>query len=189
VREFYRFLAHDEHAYTELRLIDPSGRRKPKQLFVQSEEEFLKIVKQYDGKYQIYAGINQRKEKSGRKEAVDKVRTICIDIDAKRDKNQPASDYELARAEEVADKIISDLTEKGFKPPVKVMSGNGFHLFFSIPEILVDDFSRDFVEDRIKRFNRWISKKYTDEYAGIDNIGDLPRIVKIRHCKLKLTSL
>jgi len=177
VKRFYEFLSHD--GFTELRLIDPEKKKQPKQFFVGTENEFLDICKKYNGVYNIYAGINQRKIKSGKKEDINNVKTIVIDIDAVRDKNQGASDYELEMAENVADEIITDCIAKGIRKPIKAMSGNGFHLYFSIPEIKIDEFNRDNVEERIKMFNRKISEKYSNEYATIDNIGDLPRIIKV----------
>lgn len=178
VRACYRFLSHEKQ--TEIRLIDPNLKQVPKQVFVSSENEFVKTCKQYNGKYNVYVGINEREHNQDDAKHVVSVKTIILDIDPKRpDMKQPSTDKELQHADKTASQITYDLLDEGFVPPMKIMSGNGIQLWFSIPEIRIDDSNRKNTEDKIKLFHKKIKKLYEDKNVNIDNIGDLPRIIKV----------
>lgn len=179
IREMYKFLAHESQ--TEIRLISPvKGALKP--IFVSNEEEFVRTCEKYNEEYNVYAGINERRTNGTETKDVISVKTIVIDIDAKRqgtNSKEAATKEELKKAEEVADKIIADCITQGFKPPTKIMSGNGYHLMFAIPKMEITDATRDLVETQIKAFIDMLKSKYETEDAGIDQIGDLARIIKV----------
>jgi len=178
VRQVFKFLAHE--IWTEIRVINPNRDEDPKQFFIAEEDEFVKICRQWSGKRNIYVGINDRKVKSGKGKDVHSVKTVVIDIDAKRpDKKQPATDEELKHAEVVADQIIEDFTKRGFQRPIKNMSGNGYQLWCAIPIIDFHVLKCDVVESKIQQFQKGIKVKYENAYVEIDNIGDLPRIIKV----------
>jgi len=177
VRKAYNFLAHKNQ--TEIRLITPTRSLPPKSIFVSNEEDFVETCKQYNGEYNVYVGINERSNNGTSAKDVISVKTIVIDIDSTRvgaSSKEPATDKELRKAEEVADKIIN---EYKYSNPTKVMSGNGYHLYFAIPTIEVNDSNRDLVESKIKAFIDSLKAKYETDCAKIDQIGDLPRIIKI----------
>ncbi|MCK4445344.1 MAG: hypothetical protein KAW09_12420 [Thermoplasmata archaeon] len=46
VRLTYRFLGHENES--EIRLIDPSGKKPPKSIFVHSEDEFVKTCQEWN---------------------------------------------------------------------------------------------------------------------------------------------
>ncbi|MBU2534493.1 MAG: hypothetical protein KKB37_17270, partial [Alphaproteobacteria bacterium] len=171
VRQHYRILVHND--WTELRAIDPKGKEKPRISFVKNEDDFVNFCKQWNGQRNIYVGINARKEYGhGKAENIDCVKTIVIDIDAKRpDKKQAATDKELKEAEKVADKIIEDRKIR----PQKYMSGNGYQLYFFIAPIKANKIN----EEKIEEFNHIIAREYSNDKVEIDNIGDLPRIIKV----------
>ncbi len=180
VESFYQFLAHTR--FTEVRLLHEE--RKPKVFFVKSSQGLVEICKSYNGKYNLYAGISERRtnQHPGKADDVCSVKTICLDIDAVKPREYPASEEELKEAEKVADKIISDFSRKGFEKPVKVLSGSGYQLFFAIPAIRLDGYNRYCVEGKIKEFNRRIANKYQTDKAKIDQIGNLSRIIRIWGC-------
>ncbi|MBA7624266.1 hypothetical protein ES703_31673 [subsurface metagenome] len=180
VKACYRFLAHQGRGLTELRAIEPRGVEPPVQAWVDGEGAFVEFCKRWEGKRQIYVGINPRARKGGTREDIDEVTTIVLDVDAVRpDKHQPATDAELKCAEKVADRIIVDFTERGFKAPVKCCSGNGWQLWLAIPPINAAVLGRDLVEGKVQEFQKRVKVKYEDEHATIDNIGDLPRVVRV----------
>ncbi|OFV66810.1 MAG: hypothetical protein SBU_000103 [Candidatus Syntrophoarchaeum butanivorans] len=178
VRQVYRFLAHQ--SLTEIRGIDPNGEKKPVIYFVKDEDDFVDRCRQLNGDYNVYVGINPRKQRRGRAEDIAAVNASIIDVDARRpDSKQPATDEELEKAEEVADQIIEWFESQGFHRPIKCMSGNGFQLWSGIPPIELDDENREAVQAKLQAFQKLIKEKFENDRAEIDNIGDLPRIIKV----------
>ncbi len=179
IRKMYQFLAHEKQ--TEVRLISPvNGALKP--IFVSNEEEFVRTCEKYNGEYNCYVGINERSNNGTKSEDVISVKTIIIDIDAVRhetNSKEAATEEELRKAEEVADKIIVDCVTHGFREPTKIMSGNGYHLLFAIPKMQITDATRDLVETKIKAFMDMLKSKYETANAKIDQIGDLARVIKV----------
>lgn len=174
----YAFLTHEKQ--TEIRMINPNNSQDfARSLFVEIKEAFLEMCKINNGTTNLYVGINERKEGGTKKEDVLSVKTIVIDIDAIRPKGEAATEEELKKAEIVADKIITWFSEKGFAQPAKNMSGNGYQLWCAIPKIIIDDITRDVIENQIKAFYKMLIAKFSGQGAQIDNIGDLPRIIKI----------
>jgi hypothetical protein len=173
VRECYCFLNHLNES--EIRILDPEKKLPPKSFFVSSEDEFVNVCKEWNTKRNIYVGINERTSNGTKKENVISVKTIVIDIDAVRDKDfekQPATDEELKKAEMLCDKIIYSIKKTGMILPVKLCSGNGYQLWFAIPEIKLDNYNRDEIEDKIQLFQEHIIEKF-DVNGAIDKIGDL----------------
>lgn len=198
VRKFYRFLQHDN--WSEIRCIDPSGQKPVKRFFVDDEEEFVRICKEHDGKYNVYVGIQERSRQAGEAEDVSTIKTIIMDIDAPRKivpediegktqeeileiqaklKQQATTDEELRKAEVEVDKIMEDLKRLEIGTPTKAMSGNGFYLIFKIETIKLTDDNRQEENDRLSHFYEVMAHKYDSENLKIDNIGDLPRIIKV----------
>ena len=61
IRSFYKYLDHKNES--ELRLIKPRWKDEPKKpvtIFVKNEDEFVNAIKKYNGKLNIYVGINER---------------------------------------------------------------------------------------------------------------------------------
>jgi uncharacterized protein (DUF1330 family) len=153
---------------------------------VNNEDDFLEYVKAFDGKWQVYLGINRRyrlgsgEGGAGTINDVDQVGAIIVDIDCKRaNKKEPASDLELEAAFAVCNKIALDFVSRGFKAPIRVMSGNGWQLRWAIPPIELDDSNRMEINWKLQEFQRFIKANYENEYVEIDNIGDIPRIIKV----------
>ena len=174
----YDFLTHEKQ--TEIRLINPNKTTDSvRSIFASSKELFLEFCKVNNGKINIYSGINERSDAGTKKENVESVKTIVTDIDAIKPKGLPATDEELKKAEIVADKIIAWFKEMGFIQPSKCMSGNGYQLWCAIPKIGIDNINRDVVENQIKAFYKLLIETFSGQGAQIDNIGDLPRIIKV----------
>ena len=94
VREFYRLLEHKNQ--TEIRVIELSEDFKTskvkKHFFVSSEEEFISKVKEFNGKYNLYAGLNERKDRGTVAKDVISIKRFFIDIDCKI---KPSSEEDL----------------------------------------------------------------------------------------------
>jgi len=178
IKKYYDLLNHKNQ--TEIRLIDPHRKKPPKSFFVNNFEDFLKICKEYNGKYNVYAGLNERKAHGTTRDEVISVKNIVIDIDAVRPKkNEAATEEELQNVKKLVDQIIKDGCNAGFKKPIVVMTGNGYQLWYSIPEIKITDENRLEIESQIQEFHSKFQKKYSGELGKIDKIGDLARVVKV----------
>jgi len=176
VRRFYKFLGHEKE--TEVRILFKVG--DPRMFHVKSEREFVEKCKAYNGLGNVYAGLNERQPGGTNASDVISISTIPIDIDSSRDdpKENPATEEELKLAEEAKDKIISDMINSGFKNPLSNFTGNGFQLFYKIPKIVLTEKNRHETESKMQL----LQKRLIDEYSKncqIDNIGDLPRVVRI----------
>jgi len=172
----YDFLDHQN--VTEIRFIDPKKKKQPFSKFINTKKEFVEVCESYNGQYNIYAGIHEREGEGTKGEHVVAIKTIIIDIDAIREKGfekQPATEEELKQAEIITDKIINDIKSK---KGIKLHSGNGFQLWFAIPEIRINNINRKSIENKLQLFQDLIIEKY-DVNGAIDKIGDLPRIIKV----------
>lgn len=177
IKKTYSFLNHEKES--EIRLIDPQKKQYPKSIFVNNETEFIETCLTWDKQYNVYVGINERTSKGTEKKDITSVQTIVIDIDPIRETGTAATKEELEKAKEKAFEIEQDLTQRGFKRPAKAMSGNGIQLWFAIPKIIITNDNRIEVEGKIKKFIYNIQKKFNSKEVSIDQIGDLPRIIKV----------
>jgi len=173
----YDILNHEKE--TELRLIDPKRNQKPISVFVTTKKDFVRACKKYNGQYNIYAGINERTKNGTEAKSVIKVKTVVIDIDPVRKAGTAATKEQLELAKEKAFEIENKAVEKGYEKPLKAMSGNGVQLWFPFPGINIDDKNRDETEGKVKQFIKALQKQYNSKEVKIDQIGDLPRIIKV----------
>ena len=178
IEKFYELLSHQYQ--TEIRIFELLEDKKrsiiKEQLFIKNKIEFLDIVNKFNNKYNIYAGLNERKENGTEAKDVISIKKIFIDIDCS---NKPSTKEDLDEAEKVVDKIILDIKNNLDATPSKICSGNGFQLIYNIPIITIDDSNRNYVEECIKNFSREIIETYSTPRVKIDNVGDLPRIIRV----------
>jgi len=178
IKKFYELLGHKKQ--TEIRAFqldkDFKNSKCMGHYFVSSIKDFIEIVKKYNGKYNLYAGLNERKEKGTEAKDVISVKRFFIDIDCK---TKPASIKDIKLCSKVVDKIKADLL-KEFKAKVtEIYSGNGFQLIYNIPEIKITEENREEVQAKIQQYTKELIEKYSDNKVKLDNVGDLPRIIRI----------
>ena len=89
--------------------------------------------------YNIYIVMNPISESFQDKSAGDADishrELLLIDIDRAVKKVEPANDAEVEAARKVADAIKAFLEERGWSDPVRVMSGNGHHLYYVLKDV------------------------------------------------------
>lgn len=180
IEKYYHFLDHKE---TELRTIEiykEGGETKSRikeVAHVSNLDELLAFCEKWDGKGNIYAGIHERKIGGTKSEDVIRVKTIPLDIDAIRPTSEAATEAELKRAKEICDNVCEKY--KHYGKPMLVMTGNGYQILWKISPIEVNDDNRELIEKKIKKFIKKFIKEFTCEKAQLDQIGDLPRILKV----------
>lgn len=184
VVKFWKMLGHEQQ--TELRAIIPNEDKK--QHWFSTEEELLKLVEMYDGRYNIYLGVNERCKNGSEAKDVQTLKIIPIDIDCI---NKPATDEDIVIANTVTAQIIIDGDIQGFKKPFISFSGNGYQLFFKVPPINLTEGNYEEVQNKVKEFERRLIEKYSNDKIRLDQVGDLPRIMRVSgtfNIKSKTTS-
>ena len=155
VREYYRFLNHSKES--EIRLIDPTKKLPPKPFFVHSEDEFVKVCLENNGKYNIYVGLNERKKRGKEDNDVEFITNVGHDIDAHE------TGFEgINLAGQIAMQIADDGIRLGYHEPLILNSGRGFWIIYHIKPIKNTE---DNVK-RIKEFGLKLKKKY--EVKGVE---------------------
>lgn len=175
--KFWQMLRHKEE--TELRAInnyEKDKSKKTRNFHFRTKEKLFELCRQFNGKYNLYLGVNERCHLGTHQKEVISVGTIPFDIDCVA---KPASQEDLEEAKKIAEKIIADMVAQGFLRPTYILSGNGYQLFFLVPPIPIDDTNRDKIETKIESFGKEIIQRYSTPKVRLDNIYDLPRIMRV----------
>ena len=148
-----------------------------------------KALAPWDGRAQIYAGLNPRIRKvwrqapdmlrplqrSGNKVVVAAIHHVLIDFDPERPQGVPSSREELERARDRAKTVATWLKEQGAGDPLAVSSGNGFHLLYKIPPQDPQIFPR-----RLQAFLRDVARRFGGDGVEVDQkVYDAPRVAKV----------
>ena len=178
----YSILRH--RGPTELRFLKEGN--FPIIKFVKNIDDFISNCLKFNGKRNIYTGIRDRRvdiKYAAKKEDIVGLNLVVIDIDPIRPRESPSTEEELNRSIYLSEKIRNFFLEKNFNPPLRGMTGNGVSLFFITPYYEIDEKNRDEIEDSILWFENYIRENFKDELKKmnlrIDNMYDLPRIVKV----------
>lgn len=165
IKRFYEFLGHKNQS--ELRLINEKGII---QKWVKDIDKFIEEIKNYNGEYEIYVGINEREENGDRDEDIKFITNIGHDIDAHGENS------DISKAQEVALKIQKDCEDKGYEKPLLLCSGRGFWVIHHLPPI---ENTYENVK-KIKEFGKWVKGKYELEGIELDSTVYNPsRIVRV----------
>jgi hypothetical protein len=175
---FYELLAHERQ--TEIRAFELSPDYKKsvckQQLFVGNKNKFLEEVLRFNGRYNLYAGLNERRLNGTNENDIISIKWFFLDIDCK---DKPANEEDLLLCKRVTDKIKKELLEKYEAKPTEICSGNGFQLLYRLPEIKITNENREQMHSKIENFTRYLIQKYSNEKIKLDNVADLPRIIRI----------
>lgn len=100
------------------------------------EESALELNKRG---YNIYVVMNpishQMKGDSASDNDIACRRLLLIDIDRATGTDNPATDAEIQMATDVADRVCKFMAGHGFPKPVRMMSGNGQHLYYPLNDL------------------------------------------------------
>jgi hypothetical protein len=194
MRQMWRvFVPHDTF---ELRYIWPKGTKRPDDYPPSAVERFQRdahnSVDEYkkaiearakeinDAGYNVYAVMNPIKTGATSGAAtdadIDYRDLVLIDIDRNSATQDPATDAEVAQARQMADEIEADLRRRGWPPAIKVMSGNGCHLYFELEGLPNTDEVRDAVRELLKSLN----DTYGSDVVKVDtSVYNASRITKV----------
>lgn len=187
------FVPHDTF---ELRAIWPRGIKRPEDYprshlerfrrdQYQTIDEYKKEIETRarlfnDAGYNVYAVMNPIKASATSDAAsdadIDYRDLVLIDIDRKDTAQDAATDAEVEKARQTADKIDADLRGRGWPPPIRVMSGNGHHLYFELERLP----NSDEVRDAIRELLKLLDYTYGCEVMKVDtSVYNASRITKV----------
>lgn len=143
--------------------------------------EFAVLAEELNNRlYNIYTCINPiRTDFDG--SAVNDASIACrrlllIDLDRRSKEKNPASDRELKLAFDVADDIASWLGHKNISKPVRILSGNGVHLYCRLSDLPNDERSRRSCHNLLKG----LAAKFNTTAIHIDTaVFNASRISKV----------
>ena len=131
--------------------------------------------------YNVYATMNPiRPDFSGPGAAKDSDilyrHLLLIDIDRKGDTSVPANQEELDAARALARKIRAEMTERGFREPIVVMSGNGYHLYYVLDAWTNDTEATELVRKTVVK----LAAQFDNDIVGVDKtVYNASRITKV----------
>lgn len=179
IKRTYDLLDHKEE--TEIRCIE-ANKDKPKVFsnYAGDFKSFKEICKQYSGsKFNVYAGIQERKKNGTKDQDVTTVGIFPIDIDPVRQKNTSSTNHQLKKAEKVANKVVEYIESIGNSKPSLNMSGNGYQLWCRLRPIKINDNNRAEITKKLHAFQTEIQKKFKTKEVNIDSIHNLSRVMKV----------
>lgn len=102
--------------------------------------------------------------------------TLLVDIDRMGDTSAPATEIEVDAAFELAEDVEGFLKGEGFPEAIWVHSGNGVHLYYTLPLVPESENTCDTVET----FLNGLAAKFNTSLVGIDTVVfNAARITKV----------
>jgi len=101
---------------------------------------------------------------------------LLIDIDRVEKAKKPATDEEVEAAKQLADTVMAYLAINEWPEPIRVMSGNGHHLYYVLPEVANDDGAKHYVQSLLKS----LAAEFDNDIVKIDTtVFNASRITKV----------
>lgn len=130
--------------------------------------------------YNIYIVMNPINESFQGKSAGDADIShrdlLLIDIDRAEKMVAPATDEEVEAARQVADAIKAFMEERGWSDPIRVMSGNGHHLYYVLAEMPNNEKSRFEIQTTLMS----LAHRFDDDVVKVDTVVfNASRITKV----------
>ena len=193
IKKLWRIIATGSSSVLELRAIWPTGITPSKRPLIKLfrakdhssvvkckaafEEEALRLNSLG---YNIYIVMNPISESFQGKSAVDADishrELLLIDIDRAEKMVAPATDAEIDAALQVANAIKTLMEERGWSDPVRVMSGNGHHLYYMLEDTPNNDESRHLIQTTLLN----LAHRFDNDLVKIDTVVfNASRITKV----------
>ncbi len=101
---------------------------------------------------------------------------LLIDIDKVGYKGQSSTDVELEEARLLSEKIADYLKSEGWGEPIRMMSGNGYHLYYILDELPNDEKTKSRVEGALRE----LAEKFNNGIVAVDTVVfNASRITKV----------
>ena len=193
IKNLWRIIATGSNSILELRAIWPEGitptQHPMTKCFHAVEYESLDACKKAfevealalnDRGYNIYIVMNPIsktfKGRSASDADISHRDLILIDIDRAQKAKAPATDEDVEAANQLAEEIMGYLEHREWPDPIRVMSGNGHHLYYVMPEFENDEESKKFVQSFLKS----LAEKFDNDIVKVDtSVFNASRITKV----------
>ena len=188
IKKIWRIKAVGSSSILELRAIKPSS--KPiVQLFkgedftssdalkLAFEKEALRLNAAGYNIYYVMNPINQNFEdgSAGDKDIAYRD-LLLIDIDKVGHKGESSTDAELEAARLLSEQIADYLQSEGWDEPIRMMSGNGYHLYYVLNELPNDEVHKKLVEGALRE----LAEKFNNSMVAVDTVVfNASRITKV----------
>ena len=101
---------------------------------------------------------------------------LLIDIDRFEKKTEPATDEEVAAAEVLAEEVMAYLEQLDWPKPIRVMSGNGHHLYYKLADTPNTPEAKKCIQQLLLK----LADKFNNEIVKIDTVVyNASRITKV----------
>lgn len=190
IKKLWNIISLEKKRRVEVRGFHYEGRDKLRRKFFSTDEydsldDFKRAVEDFslvinEEGFNAYITLNPIRSDSDSQYASDsdiELRDLLlIDVDRAGDTKQPASEGELLKSELLASEVSRFLHNKGWGEPVRVMSGNGYHLYYRLDCLPNDnDTSR-----LLKKLLNILAHLFDNDEAKIDRVVyNASRITKI----------
>ena len=151
IKNMWQIILPNEASVLELRAIWPTGmspKMSPLTLHFRAEDypsldactgafevTALKLNKDGFNIYVVMNPIDSNFQGAAVKDSdITCRKLLLIDIDRVEKKTEPATDEEVDAAGALADEVMAYLEQLDWPKPIRVMSGNGHHLYYKLPE-------------------------------------------------------
>lgn len=101
---------------------------------------------------------------------------LLIDIDKIGHKGESSTDEELEAARLLSEQIEEYLQPLGWDEPIRMMSGNGYHLYYILDELSNDEKNKALIEFLLHE----LAEKFNNDIVGVDTVVfNASRITKV----------
>jgi hypothetical protein len=101
---------------------------------------------------------------------------LLIDIDRAQKASEPADQAELDAALALSDDIRSYLKSQGWDEPIRMMSGNGYHLYYILNQLPNDDHHKELVASLLQE----LADHFDNSVVKVDTVVfNASRITKV----------
>jgi biotin operon repressor len=183
-RAIWSFVGHRDEAEIRLKIMkDERGRpfEQPitKTTHVSNATELLGVISTWNGKAQLWIGINERRPGGTKNEDVITIRNAVLDLEpANLGENEYPSEAQRQATLDVANKIRAWCAERGINTFI-VDSGRGFHVWVPLKDIEVNDANREEIAMKYRLFYEHFRRLFSTDEVKIDATSDLARVVGI----------
>lgn len=101
---------------------------------------------------------------------------LLIDIDKVGHKGESSSDEELQAARLLSEQIADYLQSEGWDKPIRMMSGNGYHLYYLLNKLPNDEKTKALIEGVLHE----LADKFNNDIVAVDTVVyNASRITKV----------
>jgi hypothetical protein len=188
IKKIWRIKALGPTSVLELRAIHPT--RKPISILFKGESfasaEGLKLAFEKEALrlnvagYNIYYVMNPIRQdfESGsvKDKDIECRDLLLIDIDKVENKGESSTNTELEAAHLLSEQIADYLESAGWDKPIRMMSGNGYHLYYILDELPNDEKTKALVEGALHE----LANKFNNDIVAVDTVVfNASRITKV----------